>query len=148
MAPFTTDLSSPEPSSRSTRSTSVATTSQSSIPNAFGRMKGRDPILRDTCIRPTPQYNTNYNPYAIPRKDLPAGYNPYVFKEPLYDDRPVIVNELPKNCVIAPPAKKTRWAWVWRLGYAITDSSTARKPVLMWHCKLCKYEACCVSITN
>lgn len=137
------DLNSPESSSRSTRSISIATTSQSSIPNAFGRImpgeKGRDPILRDTCIRPMPQYNTNYNPYAMPREDLPAGYSPYVFKEPLYDDRPIIVNELPKNCVVAPPAKRTRSAWVWRLGYAITDSSSARKPVLMWHCKLCKY---------
>ena len=84
------DLNSPEPSSRSTRSTSTTITSQSSIPNAFGRMmqgeKGRDPVLRDTCLRVTLKYNTNYNPYATPSEDLPNGYSPYVFKEPLYDD--------------------------------------------------------------
>ena len=133
------DLNSPEPSSRSTRSTSITTTSQLSIPNAFGYMKGRDPILRDTCIRPIPQYNTNYNPYAIPRKDLPAGYSPYIFKEPLYDNRPVIVNELPKNCILAPPPKRPRTSWVWPLGYAITDLSGPKNSILMWYCKLYKY---------
>ncbi|PMD26689.1 hypothetical protein NA56DRAFT_744019, partial [Hyaloscypha hepaticicola] len=116
MAPSNIDLTSPELSLRSIRSISVTTMSQSSLPNAFGHImpgeKGRDLILRDTCICPTPQYNTNYNPYAIPREDLPAGYSPYVFKEPLYDDRPVTVNELPKNCVVTPPAKRTRSAWV------------------------------------
>ncbi|PMD19705.1 hypothetical protein NA56DRAFT_660409 [Hyaloscypha hepaticicola] len=111
MAPSNIDLYSLELSSRSTRLTSIITTSQSLIPNAFGRMmpgeKGRDPILRDTCIHSTPQYNTNYNPYAIPREDLLAGYSPYIFKEPLHDNRLVIVNELPKNCVVTPPAKRT-----------------------------------------
>ena len=125
MAPSNIDLTSLELSLRFTRSTSITTTSQSSLPNAFGRImpgeKGLDPILRDTCIRTTPQYNTNYNPYAIAREDLPARYSPYVFKEPLYDDRPVTVNELPKNCVITPPAKRTRSACVWRVGYAIHD---------------------------
>jgi hypothetical protein len=98
------------------RLTSIATTSQLSIPNAFSRMmqgeKRRDPALRDTCLRLIPKYNTNYNPYATPSEDLPNGYSPYVFKEPLYDDRPVIVNELPKNCVIAPLPKRPRTAWV------------------------------------
>jgi hypothetical protein len=93
--------------------------------------KRRDPILRDTYIRLTPQYNTNYNPYAILRNDLPVKYSPYVFKEPLHDDRPIIVKELLKNCVVAPLAKRTRSAWVWRLGYAINDSFTARKAILM-----------------
>jgi hypothetical protein len=152
MAPPNIDLTSPEPSSRSTRSTSIATTSQSSIPNTFGRMmqneKGRDPILRDTCSRPAPKYNTNYNPYAIPREDLPNGYSPYIFKEPLYNDRPVIVNKLPKNCTVAPLAKRPRTAWIWRLGYAIINSSRPRKPVLMWHYKLCKYQAYYILITN
>jgi hypothetical protein len=74
--------------------------------------KRRDPALRDTCLRLIPKYNTNYNPYATPSEDLPNGYSPYVFKEPLYDDRPVIVNELPKNCVIAPLPKRPRTAWV------------------------------------
>ncbi|PMD20105.1 hypothetical protein NA56DRAFT_660012 [Hyaloscypha hepaticicola] len=105
MAPSDIDLTSLEPSLRFTRLTSVTTISQSSLANAFSRImpgeKGRDLILRDTCIRPTPQYKTNYNPYAIPREDLLTGYSPYVFKEPLY-------NDLPKNCIVTPLAKRTR----------------------------------------
>jgi hypothetical protein len=68
--------------------------------------KRRDPALRDTCLRPTPKYNTNYNLYATLSKDLPNRYSPYIFKEPLYNDQPVIVNELPKNCVVAPLLKR------------------------------------------
>jgi hypothetical protein len=144
MASPNIDLTSPKPSSRSTRSTSIAMTSQSSIPNAFGHMmqneKGHNTLLRDTCLCPIPKYNTNYNPYATPREDLPNDYSPYVFKEPLYDNRAIIVTELPKNYIVAPPPKRPRTAWVWALGYGILDSSRARKaPILMWHCKLYKY---------
>jgi hypothetical protein len=147
MTSLNIDLTSPGPSPRSTRSTSATATSQSSsLPNAFGRLmdkgKGRDrgdPVLRDTCLRPAPEYNTNYNLYAIPSKDLPNGYSPYAFKEPLFDDRPVSINQLPKNCAIALPAKKGRRSWVWLLGYAITNLSRPSKPILMWHYKLCKY---------
>jgi hypothetical protein len=156
MASLNIDLTSPRPSSRSTRSTSTATTSQSSsLPNAFGRLidkgKGRDPgdpVLRDTCLRPTLEYNTNYNPYAIPSEDLPDGYNPYAFKEPLFDDRLISITQLLKNCTVAPPAKKGRRSWVWHLGYAITNSSRPSKPILMWHCKLCKYWDYYTFITN
>jgi hypothetical protein len=143
MAPSNIDLTSPEPSVRSIRSTSAATAQSSSLPNAFGRMmdkeKGPPAVLRDSCLRPTPEYNANYNPYVVPREDLPGGYSPYVFKEPLFDDRPVIVAQLPRKCALAPPAKRARTSWVWPLGYAIIDSSRPQKPVLMWHCKLCKY---------
>jgi hypothetical protein len=112
--------------------------------------KGKGPslVLRDSCSRPTPAYNSNYNPYAIPNEDTPGGYSPYVYKEPLFDDRPVVINELPKNCILAPPPKRPRTSWVWPLGYAITDSSRSRNPILMWHCKLCKYSGFCVFIIN
>jgi hypothetical protein len=51
--------------------------------------KGRDRgnlVLRDTCLYLVLEYNTNYNLYVIPSKDLLNGYSPYAFKEPLFDD--------------------------------------------------------------
>jgi len=142
MAPSNIDLTSLKVSARLMRSTSTTTTSQSSsLPNAFNRLieKANPGALRDTCSRLIPEYNTNYNLYAMPYEDLPDGYSPYVFKEPLHDDRPVTATQLPKNCTVAPLAKRARTSWVWRLGYAINNLSKPRKPVLMWHCKLCKY---------
>ncbi len=70
-----------------TRSVS-AVPSGSSLPSAFSRMMDpnrplQDVRLRDKCYRPEPTYNTNYNPYEKPRTDLPGGYTPYVFPEPL-----------------------------------------------------------------
>ena len=43
-------------------------------------------MIRDTCLYLTLKYNSNYNPYVVPREDLHQGYNPYVLKEPLFDD--------------------------------------------------------------
>jgi hypothetical protein len=94
MTSLNIDLTSPRPSPRSTRSTSIAVTSQSSsLLNAFSHLmdkgKGRDwgnLVLRDTYLRLVPEYNTNYNLYAIPSEDLLNGYSPYAFKEPLFDD--------------------------------------------------------------
>ena len=143
MAPFNIDLSSPEPSSRATRSTSTTTSQLLSIPNTFNRIidkgKGSSQILHDTYSRPIPEYNSKYNPYVIPCKDTFSGYSPYIFKEPLFDNRPIIVVQLPKYCVLTPPAKRPRTSWVWPLGYTITDSSRSRNPILMWHYKLYKY---------
>jgi hypothetical protein len=95
--------------------------------------KGKDPslVLRDSCLHPTPEYNSNYNPYVIPNKDIPGGYSPYVYKKPLFDDRPIVVTELSKYCVLAPPPKKSRTSWVWPLGYTITDLSRPRNPILI-----------------
>jgi hypothetical protein len=53
--------------------------------------KVQELIRRDTCKRLEPTYNANYNPYKKPPKDQPGGYSPYVYGEPLWDDRPVIV---------------------------------------------------------
>jgi hypothetical protein len=137
------DLTSPGPELRSIRSTSATASQSSSLPNAFSQMmgdKGKAPevVLRDRCKRPTPTYNSNYNPYEPPRADLPRGYTPYVFNEPLFDDRPVIINQLPKKCILAGASKRTRTQWVWPLGYAVEDKSKPGKVVLMWACKLCK----------
>ncbi len=109
--------------------------------------KGPEIMIRDRCTRPVPVYNNNYNPYKTPREDLPPGYSPYVFKEPLFDDRPAITANFPKHSTLAPPSVKARTAWVWPLGYAVYDNKKA-KAVLMWHCKLCKSSIICSIATN
>ena len=140
---FNVNLTSLKPSSRATRLTFTTTSQLPLVLNAFNRIinKGKGPslMLRDSCLRLTLAYNSNYNLYVTLCKDITSGYSPYVFKEPLFDDRPIIVVQLPKHCVLAPPAKRPRTSWVWPLGYTITDSSRSRNPMLMWHCKLCKY---------
>jgi hypothetical protein len=145
MAPLNIDLSSPKLSARSIRLTSASTSQSMSLPNAFSRIIGgvkeiSDPgVIRDTCLCLTPEYNSNYNLYVIPCEDLCQGYSPYVPKEPLFDNRPVIVAQLPINYVLAPVPKRPWISWVWYLGYIITNMSKSRKPILMWYCKLCKY---------
>jgi exoribonuclease R len=97
MAPLNIDLSSLKPFTRSMRLTSTSTSQSTSLPNAFNRIMGGVKetsdlrVIRDTCLRLMPEYNSNYNPYVIPREDLRQGYSPYVFKEPLFDDRLTIV---------------------------------------------------------
>ena len=81
------DLTSEASGSRS----ASAVPSGLSLPSAFNRMMNsnrstKDVPLRDKCYRPEPTYNSNYNPYEKPRSDLPGGYTPYVFPEPLWDD--------------------------------------------------------------
>ena len=70
--------------------------------------KGKGPslVLRDSYSRPIPVYNSNYNPYTIPNKDTPGGYSPYIYKEPLFDNRSVVINKLPKNCILTPLPKR------------------------------------------
>lgn len=120
-----------------------ATPSTSSLPNAFGRMMANGPVQevlrRDTCKRPDPIYNTNYNPFIKPPDSLHGGYSPYIYGEPLYDDRPVIIARLPTNFTIAGPSKKARTSWVWNLGYAFSGSSKPnQKPAVFWACKHCR----------
>jgi hypothetical protein len=91
--------------------------SESSLPNAFGRMMAGKPkvqevIRRDRCTRLEPIYNVNYNPFKKPPKDLPRGYSLYVFGEPLWDDRPVVVTRLSSGYSIARLSKKKRTTWV------------------------------------
>jgi hypothetical protein len=85
------------------------------LPSAFDLMLQPQPTVptqspRDRCARPIPMYNTNYNPHKAPSNDQPAGYSPYVFREPLFDDKEVVVANLPKKHVLAGPAKKPRVA--------------------------------------
>jgi hypothetical protein len=54
-----------------------------------------DTIVKDKCKRLIPTYNHNYNPDKLPPTDLPGGYLLYVFGEPLFDDRAVLLARLP-----------------------------------------------------
>jgi len=83
--------------------------------NAFSILMGPNklapaPVVRDIYNRPTPQYNTNYNPEATPRADLLGSYSPYVFGEPLFDDRPAIQARFPRNHTLAASSKRLRTA--------------------------------------
>jgi hypothetical protein len=92
MTPPNIDLSSPEPSTRSMRLTSINTSQSIALPNAFNHIMGavketsNPGVIRDTCLRLTLEYNSNYNLYVVPREDLHQGYSPYIFKEPLFDN--------------------------------------------------------------
>jgi len=90
-----------------------ATPSKLSLPNAFSRIIARKGKMQevlhcDTCNRPKLIYNTNYNPYKKPPKERPGGYSPYVYGEPLWDNRAIVVARLPRGYTIIKPAKKKR----------------------------------------
>ena len=126
-----------------TASQAETITSGSTLPNAFSRMMGPAPTgqstqKRDRYIRLKPQYNRNYNPFEKPPNDLRPDYSPYVFREPLYDDRAIIIARLPRYYTAAPAAKKPRTSWVWNIGYALTDNKKAGCPTI-WACKLCMF---------
>jgi len=114
MTSLNIDLSSPEPSTRSMRLTSTSTSQSMSLPNAFSRIMGgtketSDPgVIRDTCLRLTLEYNSNYNLYVIPREDLRQEYSPYIPKESLFDNRLVIVTQLSINYILALIPKRPR----------------------------------------
>jgi hypothetical protein len=118
MVPLNIDLSSPKPSTQSIRLTSTSISQSISFPNTFNCIMGgtketsNPGVIRDTCLHLTPEYNSNYNPYIIPREDLRQEYSPYIPKEPLFDNRPAIVAQLPINYVLAPVPKRPRTSWV------------------------------------
>jgi hypothetical protein len=43
------------------------------------------------CKRPELIYNANYNPYEKPPDGQSGGYSLYVYEEPLWDDRSIVV---------------------------------------------------------
>jgi hypothetical protein len=105
--------------------------SQSSLPNVFGCMMQSNrlslpTVVKDKCPRPEPTYNNNYNPNEPPRDDRPKDYSPYVQGEPLYDDRPVVIANLPSRHTVAGPPKRLRTQWVWHLGYTFNNNLKAR----------------------
>jgi hypothetical protein len=85
--------------------------------NAFSRLMAAAPVVqstvkRDLYTRPTPVYNQYYNPFQVPADDLYPDYSPYVYGEPLYDDRAIVVARLLKHYTAAGAAKKLRTQWV------------------------------------
>ncbi len=111
------------------------TLSTSTLPSAFGRIMatsaGNTPAskdalpstiqLHDTCDRPEPSYNNNYNPFYTPPNDLDPRYSLYENGEPLQDDRPVVVSRLLLKYILVRAVKRPRTAWVWKLGYVLTN---------------------------
>jgi hypothetical protein len=102
--------------------------------NAFNRLMARAPTLntikRDTCFRPIPDYNANYDPYKLPSETRASGYSPYIYGEPLFDDRPILTSRLPVDHYLAIPSKRPRIVWVWKLGYALTNASKVSSPTI------------------
>jgi hypothetical protein len=93
------DLSDDELDTREPSSAPLSST----LPSAFGRLmnassaSSSQPAKRDRCNRPTITYNEKYNPYKAPPEDLDARYSPYIYGEPLHDDRPIIVARIPSQ---------------------------------------------------
>ena len=124
----------------STASQASATPSSTVLPNVFSCLMqntGLPGIQRDRCRRPPLVYNHNYDPYKSPPDDLPGGYSPYVYGEPLYNGREVIIARLLPHYAVAGPTKKPRTQWVWKLGYALVNSQKSSRTTY-WACKLCE----------
>lgn len=144
MSRHTTPIDIDDSASQASRAPS--TSSSTVIINPFAQMMAPmapEPqpdtfVLKDSCHRPTPIYNDSYNPYRPTRDDLSADYSPYANREPLFDDRPVVVVNLPKGMVLSPAAKKLRVSWIWQLGYSLSLSGNTKKD-RFWCCKLCKF---------
>ena len=117
----------------------------STVTSVFGYIMNATPpltglIARDRCFRPTSIYNNNYDLTKPPPLDRHIRYSPYVYREPLYDDRLVIVARLLARWTIALLTKRARTAWVWRLKYTLLNSIKLTTPILIWACKLCYYD--------
>ena len=50
--------------------------------------------LRDWYTRLVPTYNHYYNPYKLLPKDLPKGYSLYIYREPLFNNRAIVISRL------------------------------------------------------
>ena len=110
------------------------TASGLTMSNAFSRLMAAALVVqsttkRDLYTRPIPVYNQYYNPFQVLVDDLYSDYSPYVYGEPLYDDRAIVVARLLKHYTAAGAAKKLRTQWVQKVGYALTDNSKPDKPI-------------------
>ena len=68
--------------------------------------------LRNRCTRLVPTYNHYYNPYKLLLEDLLKGYSLYVYKEPLFDNRAIVVLRLLAGHIITSASIRPRTAWV------------------------------------
>lgn len=111
------------------------------IPSAFSKLMAggivQNLVKKDTCSRPTPTYNENYNPFE-PLALIPAAdYSPYANGEPLFDDRLPILSRFPTKHTLAGASKRGKQSWVWHIGYALLDHTKPKTPTI-WACKLCR----------
>jgi hypothetical protein len=88
-------------------------TSESTLPNVFSRIIGLAPVIqstvkRDCYTRLIPQYNHNHDLYKKLSNDLRRRYSLYIYREPLYDDRPIIMARLPRYYIKVSAIKKPR----------------------------------------
>ena len=127
---------------------SAAPSTAPTLTNAFSRIMAtsRHPtptstISRDTCSFLEPQYNYNYNPLVPPSNTQPKGYSPYIFKEPLHDDREALLERFPPHYTLEGSSKRERTQWVWKLGYAVIQNGpTDKHSVTKWMCKRCHHD--------
>ena len=95
-----------------TYSSQTVLPSESSLPDAFGRMIGESVVqsiaYRDKCKRPLLLYNNNYDPYKPANSNLLVGYTLYAFREPLFNDREAIVTRFLPNYILVSLSKKLR----------------------------------------
>jgi hypothetical protein len=52
-------------------------------------------FVRNRCTRPEPTYNDKYNLHTLLPDDIEVGYSLYVSGQLLYDNRAVIIENLP-----------------------------------------------------
>ena len=69
-------------------------------------------LRRDRYNRPIPLYNKNYDPIKLPPIDLPKDYSPFVYLEPLFDDRPIVIANLLAKWSVIGAAVRPRTQWV------------------------------------
>jgi hypothetical protein len=70
------------------------------MPSAFGRIISNSRTtpaqpMRDLCNRPSVFYNNNYDLASLSPVDLVKNYSLCDWKEPLFDDRSIVVVFLP-----------------------------------------------------
>ena len=84
----------------------------STLLNSFGQIMQELPNIpnRDQCRWPHPTYNFNYNPHKPPCDDLPKGYSPYIYREPLYNNQEVIKSRLLYKYTLYAVSKRQRTA--------------------------------------
>ena len=64
------------------------------------------PIVKDKCKRLKPTYNENYDPAKPPRIGLDPSYSLYVNGEPLFNNRPVNLKNLPRRHTLISASKR------------------------------------------
>ncbi|KAL5331077.1 hypothetical protein ACEPPN_000606 [Leptodophora sp. 'Broadleaf-Isolate-01'] len=63
-------------------------------------------VLRDYCFRPKPTYNDYYDLNKTPNMKNHEDYSPYDYREPLFNDRKVLVPRLLAGIVVAGAIKR------------------------------------------